>query len=77
MSKRDSAPTIGWVVSSQINKYLALIFMISLLIWGIAIWTVTYTLRRDCTDVYKRDVEAFGYWLRVEAGSTKKECPRP
>lgn len=77
MSRRNSAPTHGWVISSTINKWLALAFMLSLLFWGIAIWTITYTLRRDCSDVYDRDIKVAGYWLHVEAGSTAPDCPGP
>lgn len=76
MSRRNSAPTHSWVISSTINKWLALAFIVSILFWGIAIWTVTYTLRRECNDVYKRDIKTFGYWLHIEAGSTDMECPQ-
>jgi len=76
MSKRDSAPTHGWVISSQINKWLAFILIVSLLLWGVTIWTIAYTIRRDCQDVYKRDIKVSNYWLHIEAGSTKLGCPQ-
>jgi hypothetical protein len=76
MSRRDAAPTHGWVISSKINKWLALAFIISLLVVFVTIWTVAYSIRRDCTDVYKRDLKAGKYWLHIESGSTKLECPQ-
>jgi hypothetical protein len=76
MSRHDSAPTHSWVITSRINKWLAAIFLFCLLIVFITIWTLTYTIRRDCTDVYRRDFEVAGYWLHVDAGSTRPECPQ-
>lgn len=76
MSRHDSAPTHGWVISSRINKWLALIFMVLLLVTFIAVWTVRYGIERDCSDIYKRDLTAGGYWLHFEVGSTKSTCPQ-
>ncbi len=75
MSRRNSAPTHGWIISSQINKYLAALFVLSLLVWFIAIWTVRYSLDKDCSDLYDRRINVFGYWIVIQAGSTKDRCP--
>jgi hypothetical protein len=76
MSKHDAAPTFGWVLGSKITKWLSMLFVFTAFIVFLAVWTVTYTVRRDCSDVYTRNVGAFGYWLHVQAGSTKAGCPQ-
>lgn len=77
MSKHDSAPTHGWVIGSQVNKWLALLFIINLLFWFIAFWTITYSVRRDCTNPYHRQIKAFSYWAVINIGSGKAECTQP
>lgn len=76
MSKHDSAPTHSWVIGSHINKWLALAFMIVFLLVFFFTMLITYTIRRDCNDVYVRDLAGAGYWLHIEIGSTKPGCPR-
>lgn len=75
MSKRDSAPTHGWVISSTINKWLALGFMVIVFFVFMVTVTITYSLRRDCFDVYNRDLSLGSYWLHIEAGSNDPGCP--
>lgn len=68
---------MGWVISSHITKWLSLVFVICLLILFIGVYTIRYVIERDCTDYYKRDTSAFGYWFTVRIGSTDKGCPDP
>lgn len=77
MSRSNAAPTHGWIISSQLNKWLALILVVLLLIMFITAWTITYTIRRDCSNYYHRDMKVAGYWVHIQAGSTAKECPQP
>lgn len=75
MSKRNAAPTHGWVIGSQVNKWLALVFIVSLLFWFVVFNVISYSLRRDCEDVYKRRIGFAGYWINIYAGSDKDGCP--
>lgn len=75
MSKKDAAPTIGWVISSKITRWLAWCFVLSLLVIFISLWTVRYSINRDCRDYYTRDINVFGYWITIQAGSSKTGCP--
>ncbi len=77
MSKTNSSPTFGWVAASHVYRVLALTFLFVLLIIFIAGWTIRYSLEKDCQDYYKRDISVLGYWIHVESGSNKNDCPRP
>jgi len=77
MSRRNSAPTHGWVISSQVTKWLSGLFIIFLVAFLIAAYTIKYTVDRDCTDYYKRDTGVAGYWVHIEIGSTDRGCPAP
>lgn len=76
MSRHDSAPTHGWVISSRINRWLALILLLLVFFMLLAVYAIRYTLERDCRNVYKRDFLVSTYWIHVEAGSTKLGCPQ-
>jgi hypothetical protein len=75
MSKHNAAPTHGWVISSRITKYLAIAFLVITFIVFVTVWTITWGIRRDCSDVYKRDLKVGGYWLYIQAGSNDTGCP--
>ncbi len=77
MSKRNSAPTVGWVFGSQLYKWLALALIVSLLFWGVIGWTIAYIVRRDCHNYYKRDLKLLSYWVHIEVGRDKLDCPAP
>jgi hypothetical protein len=77
MGKHDSAPTVGWVVSSHVTKWLSLAFVILILFLSIAGWTIYYTVNRDCENYYQRDSQVGSFWFTVRIGSTKDGCPDP
>jgi hypothetical protein len=58
-------------------RWLALAFVLSVLIIFIAMWTVRYSINRDCQNPYQRNIKVFGYWIRIGAGSTKTGCTQP
>lgn len=76
MSKRNAAPTHGWVISSAINKWLAAIFVVCLIVILIIIFTIRGIIQHNCQDYYKRDLKVPNHWIHIEVGSTKKECPQ-
>lgn len=72
MSKRDAAPTLGWVVVSHVNKWLAIIFLIVLFVIASGVYVVYQQLEADCSDTFIRDVQVGSYQLHYEVSS---ECP--
>lgn len=76
MRKQATAPTHGWLISNRILRFFAWCFLIIFAVVFIAVWTITYTIRRDCSRPYNRDIKVAGYWLHVDAGSTAAECPQ-
>lgn len=76
MSRHDASPTYGWVLGSKITKWLSWLFIAVLFVAFVSVWTVTYTVRRNCSDVYTRNMKVAGYWLHIQAGSTKDGCPQ-
>ena len=77
MSRHDSAPTYSWVLTSQINKWLSLAFMVLAIMALIVFVTIKSVVDHNCQDYYKRTLRLGGYWLHVESGSTKDTCPDP
>jgi len=73
--RANPLPSHSFLLINRATNWLAGIFLFVLLVVFIAVWTVTYTIRRDCQHPYNRNIKVFGYWLQVDAGSTKKECP--
>ncbi len=72
MSKRDAAPTVGWVVVSHVNKWLAIMFLIVLFVLASGAYIAYRQLAADCSDTFKRDVQIGSYRLHYEVSS---ECP--
>ena len=77
MSRHNSAPTHGWVIGSQINKILATLFVLSLIVNLIIIFTIRGVVQHNCQDYYTRTLGVPNHWIRVEVGSTKDGCPQP
>lgn len=69
-------PSHSWLFFNRARDYLAWLFVGLVLFSFIVIWTITYTIRRDCTDVYNRRLSLGNYWLQVNAGSNKEGCPK-
>lgn len=74
---KSAQPTHGWLIGNRLLRWFAGLFLLFLFVWFVAIWTVTYAIRRDCQQPYDRDLKLFGYWISVKAGSTKDGCPGP
>lgn len=68
-------PTHTWLAMNKLMRYLAWAFIVVFTISFIAIWTVTYSIRRDCVDYYDRNLNLGQYWVTVQIGSTKPGCP--
>jgi hypothetical protein len=66
--------THGLVISQKIIRCLAYAFVLLALCLFITYYTITYSIKRDCMNPYSRDIKAFGFWWRIEAGSTKEGC---
>jgi hypothetical protein len=78
MFKRSAAqPTHGWLIGNRIIRKLAWAFIILVLLSSFWAGMVTYAIRRDCNQLYTRNLKVFGYWIHIEAGSNKFGCPQP
>lgn len=77
MSKHDSAPTHGWVIGSQINKWLALVFVIIIFMLIAETLWIASAIKRDCTEPYKIRKIIGGSWIVMYAGSHKDGCADP
>lgn len=76
MSRRDSAlPKHSWLFFNRLRDYMAYAFIVLFIISFVAVYTIRYSLKKDCSDIYKRDVKIFSYWIHVESGSLKDGCP--
>lgn len=78
MSKHraEHLPSHTWLFFNKLRDWLAVIFVMVLLIIFIACWTIRYSINRDCTEPYKRNSIVLGYWIHVSAGSTEINCPQ-
>lgn len=75
--KHSNAPSHTWLAGNRVMRGLAYAFIFSVLLVGISVWTVRYSVERDCQNYYKRDILVFSSWVHIESGSTKKDCPNP
>jgi large-conductance mechanosensitive channel len=74
---RTSADTHTALLLNRVTNYLAIAFVVFLLVSFISVWTVRYAVDRNCQDPYKRHVELFHYWIDLDIGSNKIGCPTP
>lgn len=77
LRRKAQAPTHGWLIGNQIIRKFAWAFIILVLLSSFWVGMVTYAIRRDCQQPYTRNIKLFGYWMHLEAGSTKLNCPQP
>ncbi len=74
MSKRDAAPTHGWVIGSQVNKFIVRLFWIILIVVALAVGTVWAKLEDNCMNTYEWSGQVFGYVLEFKASNDPVEC---
>jgi hypothetical protein len=70
-------PSHRWLVGQDIMRTFAWLFIISSLVTFITLWSIAYSIRRDCRSPYRRNMKLFGYWIHIDAGSTKDGCIKP
>lgn len=75
MSRRLDQPTHAQLFFNQAAQYMAYAFIFLVLVTGIFFYTVHYSLQRDCTDLYHREVNVFGMHFVVDASKNKEGCP--
>lgn len=74
MSKNNSAPTLGWVIMSTINKWVVLISLAVLIVIASGVYVVWSQVKNDCSKPYSADWKIASYWIHFEAGSTRDGC---
>lgn len=77
MSKRDSAPTVGWLISSRVYKWLVFLVLAGAAMLGLYYTQIRFAVKRDCIKYHTADYEFLTNWIHVEIGSTEKGCPAP
>lgn len=73
MGKRDSAPTIGWVLTSQLNKWLAIVFWIVLFLVATFIFGAVRHIEQTCQP-FGRDWSINGYSVRLVVSGDDTVC---
>lgn len=74
MSKHNSAPTVGWTISSQLNKWLALAFIILILVLILETVWIFSAVNRDCKEAYKIKNKLGSHWMVIFVGSSNDGC---
>lgn len=74
MSKKDAAPTLGWVFVSHINTFIVRVCLFLTVCVIVAIWTITARLNADCTDTPEWSFSTFGYVTELKFEKTKCEA---
>jgi len=77
MGKRDSAPTVGWVVSSHVYKLITALFVLCIVAMLLYATAIRAIVLHDCNDYYIGNFNVTSYWIRLEVGSTKEGCSNP
>lgn len=73
MGKQDSAPTLGWVVVSQFNKWIVRICLLVTVCLVVAGATIVARMDADCSDHPRWTFETFGY--ETDVMFSKTNCP--
>jgi hypothetical protein len=61
MSKKDAAPTLGWVVVSHFNTFVVRVSLLVFVCVLVAGATIIARLDADCNDKPEWTFETFGY----------------
>ena len=64
MSRRDSAPTFFWVLMSQVNKWLALIFITLIAVFGTVAFAIVNEVHSTCQPS-DRNFNVGGYQVNI------------
>lgn len=70
-------PSHRGLAFNKLRDYLAYAFIIILLIFFIAFWSIRYAISRDCSKPYDRHLKIGKHWVIVRAGSTANGCSQP
>ena len=62
---------------NRLRDYIAYIAVGLLLITVLGLFAITYSLKRDCSNLDKRNVEIAGFWIHTEMGKLDEGCPAP
>lgn len=74
MRHQSPSPTHQWLLTNKIMRWLAGAFLVFLFFTVLIVSAITYSIRRDCSNPYRRTLEVGGYWLVIHMGSTEAGC---
>lgn len=74
MSKHDSAPTHGYVISSKFNAAVVRISLFLLVCLTVAVATLVMRVNADCRDRPSYDWKILGYEVHLTFNKDYDEC---
>jgi len=74
MSRKNAAPTHGWIIFSTVTKWITALFFFLMFIVVLTYARISYAIDRDCNNPYWRELKIGHYWVTIKAGSTQKGC---
>ena len=74
MSKRDAAPTLGWVVSSHLWKWLTIIILLMLAVFILYWYRVFAIVTYDCSQPYDQTFKFGSKHVAIHVTNAKIGC---
>lgn len=72
-----AAPNAIELFLNRFRDYIAYVAVGLLIIAVLGMFAITYSLKRDCTNIDKRNLEVGGFWVHWEMGKLDEGCPAP
>lgn len=76
MSKTDAAPTLWWVITSHINKWVVRICLFVSACVLVAGWTIVAKLQDDCTNATNWRVNVGSYVVDLGVSKLPTSCEK-
>lgn len=74
MSKTP-ATILSFAFLAIAGRWLVGIIIGALVVSGITIYAISFSIKTDCQNVYERNLEISNRWITIQAGSTESGCP--
>ena len=74
MSKRDAAPTLGWVLSSHVWKYVTIVVLLMLAVFVLYWYRVFAIVTYDCSKPYDQAFKFGSKQIAIHVTDTKVGC---
>lgn len=74
MSKRDAAPTLGWVISSHVWKYVTITLLFLLAVFVLYWYRVFAIVTYDCSKPYNQSFKFGSKHVALHVADMKDGC---